>query len=197
MRNRLTEVHCGELKRKEDLLQLVTDYLAPLSLPGKQLSSLVSLYTEVRGLASGGKLSSGGGQKPVISLRSLCRALRVASANICGNVRRSLYEAFSLFLLTELDSESQVLVAALIAKHILGPKEASSLIKQPILPPQGGEKSLVQVEGSLEVATHTIYILTTSQVRLYHFRTCSCYYRLQLQVKKNLFDVYRLVSSAT
>ena len=171
-------VYCGELETKEDLLQLVTDYLAPLSLPGKQLSSLVSLYTEVRGLASGGKLSSGGGQKPVISLRSLCRALRVASANICGNVRRSLYEAFSLSLLTELDSESQVLVAALIAKHILGPKEASSIIKQPILPPHGGKKSHVHVEGfwipkgSLEVATHTNYILN-SQVKLLHFRRYS------------------------
>ena len=92
-----------------------------------EFSSLVSLYTEFRGLAFSGKLSSGGGQKPVISLRSLCRALRVASANI----------------LTELDYESQGLVAALISKHVLGPKEASSILKQPILPPQGGEKSLV------------------------------------------------------
>ena len=85
---------------------------------------------------------------------------------------------YGLSLLTELESESQGLVAALISKHILRHKEALSIIEQPILPPQGGEKSHVQVEGfwipkgSMEITTRTNYILT-SQVRLIHFRRCS------------------------
>ena len=42
-------------------------------------------------------------------LRTLCRALRVANRNPCGNVTRSLYEAFSLSFLTELDQVSFIL----------------------------------------------------------------------------------------
>ena len=52
------QVYFGGFESKEGLLQLVTDYLTPLSLTGKKLNSIVSHYSEVREVASGGKLSS-------------------------------------------------------------------------------------------------------------------------------------------
>ncbi len=53
--------------------------------------------------AAATKLTTGTGERPTFSLRTLCRALRVANRNPCGNVTRSLYEGFSLSFLTELD----------------------------------------------------------------------------------------------
>lgn len=41
------------------------------------------------------------------SLRTMCRALAIAANNQCGQVARSLMEAFSLSFLTQLDKSSQ------------------------------------------------------------------------------------------
>lgn len=41
---------------------------------------------------SGTKLVDGTGHRPHYSLRTLCRALRFAASNPCGNIQRSLYE---------------------------------------------------------------------------------------------------------
>lgn len=50
------------------------------------------------------------------SLRTLCRALSIASVNLCGNIQRSLYEALCLSFLTQLNSESHKIVKNTIAK---------------------------------------------------------------------------------
>ena len=60
--------------------------------------------------AAATKLTTGTGERPTFSLRTLCRALRVANRNPCGNVTRSLYEGFSLSFLTELDKVNLILL---------------------------------------------------------------------------------------
>lgn len=56
------------------------------------------------------------GNAPHYSLRTLCRALTAAAKAKCGTVARSLYEAFCLSFLTQLDRSSHPKVEALIAK---------------------------------------------------------------------------------
>ena len=50
IRNRFTEIYCDEMSSKEDITMLVTDYLASLSLPAKQISSIVTFYLQVENL---------------------------------------------------------------------------------------------------------------------------------------------------
>ena len=54
------------------------------------------------------------------SLRTLCRALRYTASNPYQAVQRSLYEAFSMSFLTQLDRASHPAVTILIIHHILG-----------------------------------------------------------------------------
>lgn len=56
------------------------------------------------------------GNAPHYSLRTLCRALTAAAKAKCGTVARSLFEAFCLSFLTQLDSSSHPKVEAMIAK---------------------------------------------------------------------------------
>ena len=48
LRNRFTELYCDEMSDKADITMLVTDYLANLSLQSKQISSIVTFYSQVR-----------------------------------------------------------------------------------------------------------------------------------------------------
>ena len=106
------------------------------------------------------------------------RALKIASKNPCGSVKRSLYEAFSLAFLTELDRSSYPAVRGLISKHVIGAKETDKLLRQPII--QSVSKS-VQVGG-------------------FWIRTGWCeprpqdHYILTDTVKQNLSDLSRIVS---
>ena len=77
-------------------------------------------------------------------MKIFSRALKIASSNPCGSVKRSLYEAFSLAFLTELDRSSYPAVRALISKHVIGAKETDKVLRQPIL--QTDSRSL-QVGG--------------------------------------------------
>jgi midasin len=56
------------------------------------------------------------GNAPHYSLRTLCRALTAAAKAKCGTISRSLFEAFCLSFLTQLDSSSHPKVEAMIAK---------------------------------------------------------------------------------
>ena len=177
LRNRFTELVVDEMAEVQDIRMLVSDYLQCLALPAKQINGIVQFYTEARKAATT-TLVSGEGHRPTFSLRTLCRALKIAARNPCGSVRRSLLEAFCLAFLTELDRTSHPIIQALIAKHVVGVKEAAKLMTQPIL--QQGQKS-VQVEGfwvsqgSEEPTTNEDYILTG-------------------QVMRNLSDLCRIVS---
>lgn len=80
-----------ELEEEQDLSTLVSDYLSPLSLTPPHIQGVVKFYLAVK-RASTDRLTDGTGHKPHFSLRTLCRALRYAASNPCGQVSRSLYE---------------------------------------------------------------------------------------------------------
>ncbi|KAM7240456.1 hypothetical protein CapIbe_008362 [Capra ibex] len=180
IRNRFTELYVEELESKEDLQILIVDYLKGLSVNKNTVQGIITFYTAVR-KESGTKLVDGTGHRPHYSLRTLCRALRFAASNPCGNIQRSLYEGFCLGFLTQLDRASHPVVQKLICQHIVS-GNVKSLLKQPIPEPKGGR--LIQVEGywiSLGDKEPTIdetYILTSS-------------------VKLNLRDIARVVSAGT
>lgn len=117
LRNRFTEFFVEELNEKNDLLLLVNNYLDAMSLKQKELESIVNFYLMVRKEAVT-TLCDGLGHKPHYSLRSLCRALVIASNNPCGMAKRNLYEAFCLSFLTQLDDASYRIVENLIARYV-------------------------------------------------------------------------------
>ena len=90
LRNRFTELYCDEVTDPQDVKMLVTEYLQPLALASKQIDNIVQFYSKARDLANT-KLTNGLGHRPTFSLRTLCRALRIAAKNPCGGVQRSLY----------------------------------------------------------------------------------------------------------
>ena len=129
------------------------------------------------------KLTDGTGRKPHFSLRTLCRSLQQASHNIYTNVLRSLYEAFCLGFLTQLDRSSHPVVEALIRQHVIGKSNVKGLLKQPLPRPTGGQgEGYLQFEGywishgSREVRAPEGYVLTQS-------------------VRANLKDLARVVSA--
>lgn len=115
LRNRFTEFFVDELNDKSDLLLLVNNYLEAMSLKENYLNKIVDFYLRVRKEAAS-TLSDGLGHKPHFSLRSLCRALVIASKNPCGMFKRSLFEAFCLSFLTQLDSSSYQIVEKMISR---------------------------------------------------------------------------------
>ena len=95
-------------------------------------------------------LVDGTGRQPHYSLRTLCRALTVAASNPCGSVARSLYEAFCLSFLTQLDRSSHPIVEQLVVKHIVGKKNLKSVLGQSLQQPRSlwdGKREFIQVEG--------------------------------------------------
>lgn len=115
LRNRFTEFFVEELVEKSDLLLLVNSYLEAIGVKEERLENIVKFYMSIRkeALVS---LCDGVGHKPHFSLRSLCRALTIASKNPCGVFTRSLYEAFCLSFLTQLDAKSYEVVHEMIVK---------------------------------------------------------------------------------
>ncbi|XP_036035518.1 midasin [Onychomys torridus] len=180
IRNRFTELYVEELESREDLQILIVDYLKGLSVSKSTVQGIVNFYTALR-KESGTKLVDGTGHRPHYSLRTLCRALRFAASNPCGNIQRSLYEGFCLGFLTQLDRASHPVVQKLICQYIIS-GNVKSLLKQPIPEPKGGR--LIQVEGywisvgDKEPTIDETYVLTSS-------------------VKLNLRDIVRVVSAGT
>ncbi|KAH8416229.1 hypothetical protein KR222_011655 [Zaprionus bogoriensis] len=175
IRNRFTEFFVDELTTDADLGLLVGDYLANTGIQRKSVHSIVQLYKSLRRLSEL-QLNDGLGNRPVYSLRTLCRSLRICARNLCGSIERNLYESFCLSFLTQLDPESHQLVLLLIRDALL--HNAKAVLNQSL--PQLGENYL-QFEGywiqsgSLELQACEHYILTSS-------------------VKKNLQDLARIIS---
>lgn len=115
LRNRFTELYVDELTDRSDLVLLVNSYLEAMSLSQEKIENIVKFYIMIRKEALL-NLCDDLGHKPHFSLRSLCRALIIASKNPCGTFNRSLYEAFCLSFLTQLDSKSYILVENMIAR---------------------------------------------------------------------------------
>lgn len=179
LRNRFTEFFVQELCEKNDLMLLTNSYLDALSLKDSEIEKIVIFYLKIRKEADV-SLIDGSGHKPHFSLRSLCRALAIAAKNPCAMVKKSLYEAFSLSFLTQLDTNSYKTVEQMIQKYLIGDtKTIKSLIKQPIPAPK--IKSFVSFEG-------------------YHVRKGNCEttipedYILTDSIRKNLKDLVRIVS---
>lgn len=116
LRNRFTELFVEELTDKLDLMLLVNSYLDTLLTNDSKTDKIVKFYINVRKEASS-SLSDGLGHKPHFSLRSLCRSLSIAAKNPCGSFNRSLYEAFCLGFLTQLDVKSYKVVEDMIARY--------------------------------------------------------------------------------
>ena len=104
---------------------------------------MVKFFFSVKQLADK-KLYDGTGHKPTYSLRTLCRALDIASQNFCQNPKRSLLEAFLMCFLTELDRSSYPVVFGLVLKHF-GKGEAVTALKTSIAKPPTG--LYVNIEG--------------------------------------------------
>ncbi|KAM3963373.1 LOW QUALITY PROTEIN: midasin [Aphomia sociella] len=180
LRNRFTEFFIDELTERNDLMLLIGDYLYHMNLSGAILESIYSFYASVRKEAKL-NLVDGAGNAPHYSLRTLCRALTAAAKAKCGTVARSLYEAFCLSFLTQLDSSSHPIVEAMIAKAVIGKKTIKSILNQLIPEPhiQGHNFLLFEghwiPQGKLDIAIPEGYILTPT-------------------VRKNLRDIARIIS---
>ncbi|OQV14305.1 Midasin [Hypsibius exemplaris] len=185
VRSRFTEIYCDELTDLQEIRQVVEWYLRPLGLIKDESSSLplidavANLHVELKGLAEK-SLMDGVNHKPHYSLRTFTQALKYAAKNPMGNVRRSLYEGFSLSYLTQLNRVSQNLVKAKIGSRLLPAAElaANKFISAP--KPQSGK--FVKIEGyyvecgSLEPALDEKYIMTET-------------------VRSNLAEIARAVSA--
>ncbi|XP_023948089.2 midasin [Bicyclus anynana] len=180
LRNRFTEFFIDELTERNDLMLLIGDYLYHMNLSGVILEAIYHFYAKIKKEAKL-NLVDGSGNAPHYSLRTLCRALTAAAKAKCGTVARSLYEAFCLSFLTQLDRSSHPKVEAMIAKAVLGNKNIKSVLKQLIPEPQTQGQSYLLFEGhwipqgNLEIDIPEGYILTPT-------------------VRKNLRDIARIIS---
>ncbi|GIQ83250.1 midasin, partial [Kipferlia bialata] len=107
VRSRFSEIYVHELSTKEDLSQLVTGVLNNASV-GVPVPVIVDTYLGLREM-SGSVLKDAEGQKPIITIRSLCRALSFTKdcLRLKGMpVRQALYEGFVTAFLTTLDIKS-------------------------------------------------------------------------------------------
>lgn len=175
IRNRFTEFFVDEVETESDLSLLITDYLIATGIQRRSVMNIVKLYKRLKSLAKL-ELNDGLGNRPVYSLRTLCRSLTICAKNLCGSIERNLYESFCLSFLTQLDTVSHNVVQHLIKEALL--TNAKAILKQSIPKPgddyinfegywiQKGKKELLECED---------YILTDS-------------------VKENLRDLARIIS---
>ncbi|KRY42982.1 Midasin [Trichinella spiralis] len=185
LRSRFTEVFVDELDSLEDLRMLTKAYLdrnKHWSITVNVIESLVKFFVQIKSVSSG--LSSGfQSASPCYTLRTYCRALMDASENRFHYTWRSLYEAFCLSFLTELDASSYETVKKMIFEYTV--RKCSSI---PDLKSLLSRCSVISdsrcvaicgyqlVRGSAEVNVDSSYVLTDT-------------------VKRNLEDLCRVVSS--
>ncbi|XP_046836565.1 midasin isoform X1 [Vespa crabro] len=181
LRNRFTEFYVDELTERSDLQLLVHSYLKNMNLSIEKQEAIVKFYLNVRKEAVR-TLLDGTGHKPHYSLRTLCRALSIAGTNPCGNITRSLYEAFCLSFLTQLNYDSHPIVEKMISSAILDNKNLKAILGCPISKPKyGNDEDYIYfegywiVKGTLAPKSPNNYILTKT-------------------VRRNLKDLVRVVS---
>ncbi|KRZ44564.1 Midasin [Trichinella pseudospiralis] len=185
LRSRFTEMFVDELDNLEDLRLLTKAYLARnkhWSINSNVIESLVKFFVHIKSISS--SLSSGfQSAGPCYTLRTYCRALMDASENRFRYTWRSLYEAFCLSFLTELDANSYETVKKMIFEYIV--RKCSSI---PDLKSLMSRCTVVSdsrfvaicgyhlARGSAEAKVDASYVLTDT-------------------VKRNLEDLCRVVSS--
>ncbi|XP_053661924.1 midasin [Anopheles marshallii] len=182
IRNRFTEYFVDELLAENDLLILVNDYLSSTGIQKGRIMNTVKLYRRLRAMAQL-ELNDGLGNRPVFSLRTLCRALSICGKNLCGTIDRNLYEAFCISFLTQLDLKSHATVLTYIRQTLL-PKDSSGVVVKKLAPiprPKVNAEKQLDFEGywieqgPREVQECKSYILTDS-------------------VRSNLRDLARIIS---
>ncbi|KAG0341494.1 AAA ATPase midasin [Podila horticola] len=173
LRNRFTEfyVHPPDAN-KPDLLEIVKGYLKDVvTRDERALEDIADFYLKVKALSSAHKLADGAGQRPHFSMRTLTRALQFVREIVeTYGLRRSMYEAFSMTFLTQLNKDSEKIVRALVEQHLLnGVKNPRQVITQiPRKPETNQDKELIQFGhfwlqcGSREIRDDGQYILTAS-----------------------------------
>lgn len=181
LRNRFTEFYIDELTALPDLRLLVNSYLETLHIPVRMHEAIVRFYLNVRKEAIN-TLFDGTAHKPHYSLRTLCRALYISASNLCSNSQRSVYEAFSLSFLTQLDYNSYLIVQRMITKAILYNQNVKAFLGNKIPKPKCSldEQYLYTegywvLQGNLTPEVPSNYILTDS-------------------IRRNLKDLARAVS---
>ncbi|GAB0090345.1 Midasin [Sergentomyia squamirostris] len=179
IRNRFTEFFVDELKNVSDLRCLVGDYLQSTGIQTSKVMEVVKLYRDLREKAKL-ELNDGLGNRPVYSLRTLCRALTICAKNLCGSVERNLYESFCMSFLTQLDSQSHKSVLQMIQKKLIGDAERLKAVLTYQIPKPPNKKCEFfegyWIEcGEKEAKEWDTYILTES-------------------VRQNLKDLARIVS---
>ncbi|KAK2715538.1 hypothetical protein QYM36_010205, partial [Artemia franciscana] len=180
IRNRFTEFFVEEVTSETDLKILVGDYLRGLSVTSTQIDGIVKFYQKIRSEAVR-VLEDGTGHKPHYSLRTLCRALTIAATNMFGSVPRSIYEAFCLSFLTQLDRKSHPVVEGMIATQIMQKKNLKAITSQAIPKPSSGFYTEVEnywiEQGDRELLSPEDYVITPT-------------------VRANLRDIARIVSAS-
>ncbi|KAG5680585.1 hypothetical protein PVAND_010082 [Polypedilum vanderplanki] len=175
IRNRFSEFFVDELTNESDLQTLIGDYLSNTGINKSRIREAVLLYMTLRNLSQL-ELNDGLGNKPVFSLRTLCRALKTCAKNLCGSIERNIYESFCLSFLTQLDSESHMKVLKKIQQHLVSDvkRVLSQSIPKPNVNVTNFEGYWVE-NGDKEPQECKEYILTES-------------------VQKNLKDLARIIS---
>ncbi|VDM40792.1 unnamed protein product [Toxocara canis] len=163
VRTRFTEIFVGETTEIEQLSIIGRAYLPAFD--ARRLNSVLELYRTLCEMLPG-----------KYSLRTLCRALSLTSANLFGGEIRSLCESISLAFLSDLDAENRAKVEKMIVKYV------GKVPGNPIPKPSSNEHDYINVEGYwVEVGTEQP--LEDPQ----YIRTAS--------VKRHLADLARIVCS--
>ncbi|SCZ88717.1 BZ3500_MvSof-1268-A1-R1_Chr2-1g04590 [Microbotryum saponariae] len=124
---------------RDALVKIVEGYIArhaTSDLP--VIHQTADLYSAVKQLAINAQLADGSNHPPHFSMRTLARALTFAAefAETFGSLRRALYEGFLMSFTMLLDPNSQIVVLALLKKHIVDPaRNAKSLFRLPVKKP--------------------------------------------------------------
>ncbi|KAG0044860.1 AAA ATPase midasin [Gryganskiella cystojenkinii] len=173
LRNRFTEfyVHPPDA-RMDDLQEIIKAYLKNVVMRDEvAIVDIAEFYMAVKKLSNAHALADGAGQRPHFSMRTLTRALQfVREITETYGLRRSMYEAFCMTFLTQLNKDSEKTVRALVEKHLLRTvKNPRNLITQiPKRPKTEEGKDVIQFGHFwLQCGSHPIhdagqYILTPS-----------------------------------
>lgn len=177
IRNRFTEFFVDDVVEKQELRLIVESYVKSCVKPA-QIESIVNFYQEVRARAN--ILNDISENSPVYSLRTLCRALVVASQNVCHNMDKSLLESIKITFLQQLNDPSVIQVLKLIEQYIFNINSLKQLDEYVIPKPQDTH-SYVQVQG--------FWIQASSQSKEVNEN-----YIITKSVKKNMERLARIIS---
>uniref|UniRef100_A0A914ZUI6 Midasin n=2 Tax=Parascaris univalens TaxID=6257 RepID=A0A914ZUI6_PARUN len=131
VRTRFTEIFVRETTDMNQLSIIGHTYLPALE--ARRLNSVLELYRALREMLPG-----------KYSLRTLCRALSLASANLFGGEVRSLCESISMSFLNDMDAQNRSKVEKMIAKCV--GKVPGNPIPKPPTPSLNG-RDYINVEG--------------------------------------------------